>query len=396
MPYSAPRKDESLVAGFSKIINRIQGQPSSYNKKQDYTFGKTLGAGAFGVVRQARDNATKENYAIKIILKKTLNGNEKMIMDEIAVLSKLHHKHIVGFKDFFESKDKFFLVTQLATGGELFDRIIEKTKFKEADAARVIYQILSATEYIHDKDIVHRDIKPENVLYLTRDEDSPIVLADFGVAKQLRTPDQIIVNQAGSFGYAAPEVLVGVGYGKPCDIWSIGIITYTVLCGFSPVRSESVDNFLEEVTAERWVIFYEQYWKDVSLEARQFIVSMLQIDQNQRPTAKELLKHPWITSNLKEDRGADLLPNLREGFNARSKFKQVIEIVKMQNRLKNLKALNLEDSEEDDLDYHAGTISRSDTTQSQAKTSAFHQLVATALENKERVQSFHRQESQGK
>ena len=129
---------------FKKIFNRLSGQPESYSRKQNYTFGKTLGAGSFGIVRYARDNSTDEEVAVKIILKKALKGNESMIIDEMQLLEQLNNPHIVGFRDWFESKDKFYLVTQLATGGELFDRIVQKGRFTEHDASLVVLQMLEA------------------------------------------------------------------------------------------------------------------------------------------------------------------------------------------------------------------------------------------------------------
>lgn len=412
--------------GIQKFIQKLSGHPASYSRKNNYIFGKTLGAGTFGVVRQARDVATGEDIAMKIILKKTLKGNFNMVYDELKLLQHVKHPNIVGFKDWFESRDKFYIATQLATGGELFDRIIAKGKFTEKDAASCIKQILQALSYLHQNDIVHRDIKPENVLYLkTEDEDpqSPIVLADFGIAKKLRSKDQVLKTTAGSFGYAAPEVLLGVGHGKPCDIWSTGVITYTLLCGYSPFRSENINDFLQEVKNDNGVVFHDKYWKDVSYDAKYFILRMLRVDQNKRLTADQLLQDKWITNN----NSVDLLPTIREGFNARSKFIQAIEVVRLKNRIKALReSVDGEDEEDNDLaeldyssrndftipDYHAGnnlnayipglsgstdsgnptnpkppspkrTPSKADLT-----VKAFQLLVLTAHKNKERVQTF--------
>ncbi|EEQ47518.1 calcium/calmodulin-dependent protein kinase II [Candida albicans WO-1] len=322
---------------FKKIFNRLSGQPESYSRKQNYTFGKTLGAGSFGIVRYARDNSTDEEVAVKIILKKALKGNESMIIDEMQLLEQLNSPHIVGFRDWFESKDKFYLVTQLATGGELFDRIVQKGRFTEHDASLVVLQMLEALEYLHNKDIVHRDIKPENILYLTSKDDSPIVLADFGIAKRLQNPNEKLTSSAGSFGYAAPEVILGTGHGKPCDIWSLGVVTYTLLCGYSPFRSENVQDFINEVKHNNAVIFHADYWKDVSKDARRFIIKALQFNPDNRPTATELLNDPWLVSIAKEYKETDLLPNFKQGFDAKKKFRQAIELVKLNNRIKKLK-----------------------------------------------------------
>lgn len=324
---------------FKKLFNRLSGQPESYARKSNYIFGKTLGAGSFGIVRYARDKGTNEEVAVKIILKKALKGNESMIIDELHLLQQLNNPHIVGFRDWFESKDKFYIVTQLATGGELFDRIVNKGRFTEHDASLVIVQMLEALDYLHDKDIVHRDIKPENVLYLTPDENSNIVLADFGIAKQLQGPNEVLTSLAGSFGYAAPEVIMGTGHGKPCDIWSLGVVTYTLLCGYSPFRSENVSDFINEVKHNNAVIFHADYWKDVSKDARRFIIKALQYDPENRPTARQLLNDPWIVSVAEKHKECDLLPHLKRGFDAKAKFRQAIEVVKLNNRIKKLKEM---------------------------------------------------------
>lgn len=331
---------------FKNIFNKLSGQPESYCRKSRYTFGRTLGVGAFGTVRCGKDTITGEEVAIKIILKKSLKGKEQMVIDELRMLQELHHPHIVGFRDWFESKDKFYIVTQLATGGEMFDRIIQQGKFTEHDASLVIVQILEALEYLHDQDIVHRDIKPENVLYLTPDDDSEIVLADFGIAKKLHSPDEKLTHAAGSPGYAAPEVIMGLGHGKPCDIWSLGVVAYTVLCGYSPFRSENATDFIAEVKHNNAVIFHADYWKDVSKDARRFIIKALQFNPDERPTATELLNDPWLVSIAKDHKEKDLLPNLKQGFNARAKFRQVIEVVKLNNRIKKLKEYQTEDDDD--------------------------------------------------
>jgi calcium/calmodulin-dependent protein kinase I len=128
------------------------------------------------------------------------------------------------------------------------------------------------------------DLKPENLLYLTREADSELVLADFGIAKMLDT-EEVLTTMAGSFGYAAPEVMLKKGHGKPVDMWSLGVITYTLLCGYSPFRSESMGDLIEECTNER-IVFHPRYWSDVSDDAKDFIKSLLKADPRLRPTSE--------------------------------------------------------------------------------------------------------------
>ncbi|RMD39427.1 hypothetical protein DV735_g5701, partial [Chaetothyriales sp. CBS 134920] len=316
---------------FNTMLNKLQGQPESYDKKAQYKFGRTLGAGTYGIVREAEIHGRK--VAVKIILKKNVKGNEQMVYDELKMLQSLHHPHIVAFEDWFESRDKYYIVTQLATGGELFDRICDQGKFTEKDAARTIKEVLEAVDYLHDRQIVHRDLKPENLLYLSREPDSDLVLADFGIAKMLDSPGEVLTTMAGSFGYAAPEVMLKWGHGKAVDMWSLGVITYTLLCGYSPFRAENLQDLIDECKSGR-IIFHERYWKDVSKDAKDFILTLLQPDPKQRATSKQALKHIWLSGETASDH--DLLPEIRS-YVAKAKLKRGIELVKLANRIEALK-----------------------------------------------------------
>lgn len=317
---------------LSGMLNRLHGQPESYDKKSKYRFGRTLGAGTYGVVREADGPSGK--VAVKIILKKSVKGNEKMVYDELEMLQRLKHPHIVKFVDWFESRDKFYIVTQLATGGELFDRICEQGRFTEKDASQTIKQVLSAVDYLHENNVVHRDLKPENLIYVTRDPDSDLVLADFGIAKTLGGQEDTLQTMAGSFGYAAPEVMDRKGHGKPVDMWSMGVITYTLLCGYSPFRSENLPDLLEECNNAS-VVFHERYWKDVSQDAKDFINHLIVPDPDKRWSSKQALNHIWLSGKTATDH--DLLPELRRAKEARAKLKHAILAVSLKKRIAQLK-----------------------------------------------------------
>ncbi|TGO55632.1 hypothetical protein BCON_0089g00280 [Botryotinia convoluta] len=337
------RRSESPVSG---MLNKLHGQPESYDKKAKYKFGRTLGAGTYGIVREA-DGPTGK-VAVKIILKKNVKGNEQMVYDELQMLQKMKHKHIVKFVDWFESRDKYYIVTQLAIGGELFDRICEQGRFTEKDASQTIRQVLEAVDYLHDNNVVHRDLKPENLLYLTQDPHSDLVLADFGIAKMLDTKDEVLTTMAGSFGYAAPEVMLKKGHGKPVDMWSMGVITYTLLCGYSPFRSENLQDLIEECSNAR-VIFHERYWKDVSDDAKDFIGHLLQPHADDRSTSKEALAHPWLSGENATDH--NLLPEIK-AYMAKARLRRGIEMVKLTNRIEMLK-MQEDDNEESDVPGNA-------------------------------------------
>jgi calcium/calmodulin-dependent protein kinase I len=176
---------------------------------------------------------------------------------------------------------------------------------------------------------------------LTKDPKSELVLADFGIAKMLETPGEVLTTMAGSFGYAAPEVMMKQGHGKAVDMWSLGVITYTLLCGYSPFRSENLGDLVDECRAGK-IIFHERYWRDVSKDAKAFILTLLQVDPKKRATSKDALKHTWLKGETASDH--DLLPEIRS-YIAKARLKRGIELVKLANRIEALKMQ--EDDEED-------------------------------------------------
>lgn len=313
------------------MLNKLHGRPESYDKKAKYKFGKTLGAGTYGIVREADSPSGK--VAVKIILKKNVKGNEQMVYDELEMLQRMKHPHIVKFVDWFESRDKYYIVTQLATGGELFDRICEKGRFTEKDASQTIRQVIEAVDYLHNNNVVHRDLKPENLLYLDQTDQSSLVLADFGIAKMLDSRDEVLTTMAGSFGYAAPEVMLKKGHGKAVDIWSLGVITYTLLCGYSPFRSENLQDLIDECSNGK-VVFHDRYWRDVSDDAKNFIGHLLQPLPEDRYTSSQALRHPWLSGKNATDH--NLLPEIR-AYMAKARLRRGIEIVKLANRIESLK-----------------------------------------------------------
>ncbi|KAK3305093.1 kinase-like domain-containing protein [Chaetomium strumarium] len=264
----------------SLLLNRLHRQPENHEKKSKYRFGRILGAGIYGTVWEAEGPSGL--VAVKVVPK-----------EELEILQRLKHPHIVKLIDWFKSKNEYYIVTELATGGELFDRICLRGQFTEKDASQTVKQILSAVNYLHQNNVVHRDLKPENLLYLTADKDSDLVVADFGIAKTLGSEDEVLTTMAGSFGYTAPEVLLNYGHGKPVDIWSLGIITYTLLCGYLPFRSKHVQDLIEECCTCR-VVFHEKHWKDVSDDAKDFILKLLRPKPQDRLTSEQALAHTWL------------------------------------------------------------------------------------------------------
>ncbi|KAI9138056.1 kinase-like domain-containing protein, partial [Paraphysoderma sedebokerense] len=263
-------------------------------KKREYQFGKPIGYGTYAEVREAIKKSTGEKVAIKIISKKLLSTTDKPLIErEIASLNSVRHPNIIVLRDWFESGKKVYLVFELAGGGELFDRIYTLKQFSERDAARLIKSITSAVKVLHDHGIIHRDLKPENILFKSQDPKSDIVIADFGVAT-FADDDELFYTICGSPGYAAPEILLGRGHHKAVDVWSIGVITYTLLSGYAPFTpTDDLSKMVSNMLNNR-LTFHHKYWSHISDTAKDFISQLLNPDPSLRPSCAEILQHPWL------------------------------------------------------------------------------------------------------
>jgi serine/threonine protein kinase len=206
------------------------------------------------------------------------------------------HRGIMKMVDCYEDRDYVHIITERCTGGELFDRIAENTSpsgcFSEVNASRIIKSLLEAVGYLHENDIVHRDIKPENVLFRSSHGDS-IKLIDFGLARMHKPGDRPMSNPVGTAYYMSPELLKGE-YDKSCDIWSIGIIAYILLCGYPPFNGDTDDEIFESIESGQLEYPNKQAWLDKSDTAKDFIKCLLTRDASRRPTAEEASMHPWI------------------------------------------------------------------------------------------------------
>jgi calcium/calmodulin-dependent protein kinase I len=262
------------------------------------------------------------------------------VRNEIAVLKRVSmgHRNILTLVDYFETLNNLYLVTDLALGGELFDRICRKGSYYESDAASLILATLSAVAYLHDHGIVHRDLKPENLLFRTPEDNADLLIADFGLSRIMDEEQfHVLTTTCGTPGYMAPEIFKKTGHGKPVDVWAIGVITYFLLCGYTPFDRDSNLEEMQAILVADYSFTPVEYWRGVSMSARDFIQRCLTIDATQRITAHQALSHPFVAGEAKKDgndKGSDLLPIVKKNFNARRTLHAAIDTVRAINKLR--------------------------------------------------------------
>nr|CAD7196651.1 unnamed protein product [Timema douglasi] len=242
---------------------------------------------------------------------------------------------------------------ELVTGGELFDRIVEKGSYTEKDASDLIRQVLEAVDYMHEQGVVHRDLKPENLLYYSQDEDSKIMISDFGLSKM--EDSGVMATACGTPGYVAPEVLAQKPYGKAVDVWSIGVISYILLCGYPPFYDENDANLFAQILKGEFE-FDSPYWDDISDSAKDFIRQLMCVEVEKRYTCRQALAHPWISGNAASNKNihGTVSEQLKKNF-AKSRWKQLMHAIAMVHKMQRL-ALNNSSSMDVDEAHKCTTI----------------------------------------
>jgi calcium/calmodulin-dependent protein kinase I len=225
----------------------------------------------------------------------------------------------------------------LITGGELFDRIVEKGSYSERDASDLIRQVIEAVSYLHALGIVHRDLKPENLLYMCPDDDARIMLSDFGLSKMLYNDTAMLQTACGTPGYVAPEILLQQPYGKAVDVWSIGVIAYILLCGYPPFYDENDANLFEQIKKAEYE-FDAPYWDEISDSAKDFISHLMEKSPIKRYTCEECLDHPWISGGMAstKDITGHVTANMRKHL-AKQKWKQAFHATSVIRHMRQLK-----------------------------------------------------------
>lgn len=293
---------------------------------EKYMLKEEIGKGAFSVVRKCVHKFTNIEYAAKIMNLSKLSVADCAKVDrENRICRKLRHPNIVRLYDSFIEDRLYYLIFDLVTGGELFEDIVAREFYSEADASFCIQQVLEAVKHCHENNIVHRDLKPENLMLASRSKNAHVKLVDFGLAIEVEGDETDWYGFAGTPGYLSPEVVKKSNYGKPVDIWACGVILYILLVGYPPFWDEDQQKLYAQI--RKGVIEYPSpEWDTVTKEAKDIISSMLTMNPRKRITAIEALNHPWVrervqvASTLHRQETVDCLKK----FNARRKLKGAI------------------------------------------------------------------------
>ncbi|XP_013907289.1 PREDICTED: serine/threonine-protein kinase DCLK2 isoform X2 [Thamnophis sirtalis] len=318
-----PPCESSNVNGVPEISPSLSPEGINGNKYSEtatilekYKVGKVIGDGNFAVVKECIERSTRKEFALKIIDKGKCCGKEHLIENEVSILRRVKHPNIIMLVEEMDTATELYLVMELVKGGDLFDAITSSTKYTERDGSAMVYNLASALKYLHGLSIVHRDIKPENLLVCEYpDGTKSLKLGDFGLATVVEGP---LYTVCGTPTYVAPEIIAETGYGLKVDIWAAGVITYILLCGFPPFRSE---NNIQEDLFDQILIgkleFPSPYWDNITDSAKELISLMLQVNVEERYTAAQILNHPWVSDDASQENNmqAEVTGKLKQHFN---------------------------------------------------------------------------------
>uniref|UniRef100_A0A672KMN9 non-specific serine/threonine protein kinase n=1 Tax=Sinocyclocheilus grahami TaxID=75366 RepID=A0A672KMN9_SINGR len=287
-----------LISLLAKHVNGNRNLAAS-TILDKFKIGKVIGDGNFAVVKECVERSTGKEFALKIIDKNKCRGKEHLIESEVAVLRRVKHPNIIMLIEEVDTPTELYLVMELVKGGDLFDAITSSTKYTERDARLMVFNLAAALKYLHRMCIVHRDIKPENLLVCEYPNGiKSLKLGDFGLATVVEGP---LYTVCGTPTYVAPEIITESGYGLKVDIWAAGVITYILLCGFPPFRSENnlQEDLFDQILVGR-LEFPSPFWDNITDSAKELIGHMLQVNVEARYTAEDVLSHPWVTVNVCE------------------------------------------------------------------------------------------------
>lgn len=316
-------EDIKIIPGL--FVKKGEGDPY-----KDYELINYLGEGGYGKVYKVKHRTTSVFRAMKIIqIASSIKDQVKSLSKEINILKELDHPNIIKVFEFYSNQKNFFIINELCTGGELFDKIIEVKYFSERVAANIMLQLFSAVNFCHENKVIHRDLKPENILIETQEQKHKeffhIKVIDFGTSDLNRS--KMLKEQIGTSFYIAPDVLKN-SYNEKCDLWSCGVILYILLCGAPPFYGSNEDEIFHRILTGTYS-FKHQIWNHISAEGKELVTQLLELDPSKRLSAKEAMEHCWFKKmesnqslkNISDTNLISIIKNISE-FRAEQKLQQ--------------------------------------------------------------------------
>nr|XP_033964368.1 LOW QUALITY PROTEIN: serine/threonine-protein kinase H1-like [Pseudochaenichthys georgianus] len=312
--YTGAKNLQPASSGQQQILRegRQQARVAKYKDKFDprvtarYDIKALIGRGSFSRVVRVEHRATRQPFAIKMMEVEGPEGRE-VCASELAVLQRVSHSHVIQLMEVFQFPQRVYMVLELATGGELLDRVVSRGHFTERDATQALRMVLAGVAYLHNLGITHRDLKPENLLYYHPGADSRLLVTDFGLAtfggagSEVSSGDHSgaetwsLRTTCGTPEYMAPEVLLSRPYSCAVDMWALGVIAYIVLSGSMPFEDDSRTRLYRSIVRGKYS-FYGDPWPSVSNLAKDFIHRLLPLDPASRLSADQALRHPWVST----------------------------------------------------------------------------------------------------
>jgi serine/threonine protein kinase len=318
---------ESAVSSTYTKLNLSHAKTKKFSEL--YEVRGKIHRGSAGVVSICYSKFRKMEFAVKVIARD--DDTDEHVLHEVNIMNQLDHENIVAVVDYFEEDDFYYIVMELMAGGDVFDRILDLQNYTEKDARDLARTLLSAVDYMHDSGVAHRDIKPQNIFLETKESNSAIKVGDFGFAKRVHTPMSLI-SRCGTPSYVAPEILKNQPYDQSCDMWSVGVVLYVMLCGYTPFMEEKQNMMFERIKMGDWT-FDPEDWSGISTEAKDLIKGLMCTSPHRRLTAKQALRSKWIagvSAKSLESRSLASSRNLKKDKSVRvgltNKFKKNLSV----------------------------------------------------------------------
>ncbi|CAI5439084.1 unnamed protein product [Caenorhabditis angaria] len=285
-----------------------------------YEVLQVLGKGSFSQVLRVKHRATRKCFAVKVVL-----ADCGSVDNELNILSRLSHPYVIQLEEVFKTASKYFIVMQMAYGGEMYDRVVAKGRYSEDEARAALKMLLTGLAYLHSIRVTHRDLKPENLLYADARPDARLLITDFGLAYQATKPNETMTETCGTPEYIAPELLLRVPYTQKVDMWAVGVIAYILMSGIMPFDDDCRSRLYTHIITANYV-YYPQFWSGSEL-AKQFVDSLLETNSVERMSATVALKHEWMTGERQGQRPPPTRPQSEYNSMQRTKSTRSIRSV---------------------------------------------------------------------